>query len=332
MASNGKKSKSKQENSKDAAPANKTVNLQVVITAIVTIVVAYLGYRQVVEVPKLSLEATQTAQVQSMAWTQTALALLPRPSSTSTVAPVHTATPTPTMTFTLAPSVTPSKTFTPSPTVTSTPQPLSANCIDSQNWTPASTDLATLAGVSASPDGCYSLEALGIFTDATGTLYLNNREKKNSITSGIYTPIQNNSVIEFKVYVNSMYIIYPEPPVYISFAVAPEDDPLKARTSARFKLQVEDVGDRPYVYFMLAHENENDGARVETQHYEYGRTYRIRLELVGNIMKVYINDLKMDKMPFIPTGPKVFYIGYNIPIIGGVDVNISNVTVDGEPR
>jgi hypothetical protein len=332
MASKGKKSKSKQENSKDAAPANKTVNLQVVITAIVTMVVAYLGYRQVVEVPKLSLEATQTAQVQSMAWTQTALALLPPPSSTSTATPAYTSTPTPTMTFTLTPSVTPSKTFTPSPTATSTPQPLTANCIDSKNWTPDSTDLATLAGISASPEGCYSLAALGIFTDAEGMLYLNYGDKKEPVASGIYTPIEDDSVIEFKVHVNSMFIVYPANPVYVSFAVAPEDNPMTARTTARFKLQVEDPGDLPIVHFVLAHVNESNGAQVGTQHYEYGRTYRIRLELVGNIMKVYINDLKMDKTPFIPTGPKVFYIGYNIPIIGGVDVNVSDVTVDGEPR
>jgi len=173
---------------------------------------------------------------------------------------------------------------------------------------------------------------LGIFTDATGTLYLNYRDRKDPISSGIYTPIENDSVIEFTIYVNSMFVVYPANPVYVRFAVAPADDPMTPRTSARFKLQVEDPGDRPIVHFVLAHVNESNGAKVGSQHYEYGRVYNIKLELVGNIMKVYINGLKMDQTPFIPTGPKVFYIGYNIPIIGGVDVNVSGITVDGVPR
>lgn len=176
------------------------------------------------------------------------------------------------------------------------------------------------------------MEVLGIFTDSTGTLYLNNSNRRDPIVSGIYTKIQDNSVIEFKVYVNSMYLVYPENPVFVSFAVAPESDPMTARNTARFKLQVEDSGERPFVHFVLAHINENNGVKVGSQHYEYGRTYTIRLELVGNIMKVYINGLEMDKKPLIPTSPKVFYIGYNIPIIAGVDVKVSNITVDGLPR
>ena len=280
----------------------------------------------------MSIEATQTAQAQSQTWTQTAFALMLPPTSTYTATPVQTSTPSPTMTFTQTPSVTPSKTPTSSPTPTSTPQPISANCIDSQTWTPDSTDLETLDGISPEADGCYSMEALGIFTDNTGKLYLNYGDRKNPIASGIYTPIQNNSVIEFKVYVNSMSLVYRENPVYVSFAIAPENDPMSARNTARFKLQVEDPGDHPIVHFVLAHVNESNGSKVGTQHYEYGRTYTIRLELVGNIMKVYINDLEMDKTPRIPTGSKVFYIGYNIPIIAGVDVKVSDITVDGLPR
>lgn len=330
MASKGKKNSSRQKSAKDNGATSASGLWSTLITVLGTILVAYLGYRQVIEVPRMSIEATQTAQAQILAWTQTSSAILPPPMYTPTATPVHTFTPTPTTIFT--PSVTPSRTATSSPTATPTPRPIRANCIDPQNWTPDSTTPEILAGVTLRANGCYAMEALGIFTDSTGTLYLNNSNKRDPIVSGIYTKIQDNSVIEFKVYVNSMYLVYPENPVFVSFAVAPESDPMSARNTARFKLQVEDSGERPFVHFVLAHINENNGAKVGSQHYEYGRTYTIRLELVGNTMKVYINGLEMDKKPLIPTSPKVFYIGYNIPIIAGVDVKVSNITVDGLPR
>jgi len=335
MAPKRKKNNTGQKSPKDTNTTSKPNIWPTLISVLGTVFVAYLGYRQVVEVPKMTIAATQTAQAQSLSWTQTAFALLPPPTSTFTATPEHSPTPSPTMTFTQTPSVTPSKTLTPSPTPTFTPQPISANCIDSQTWTPDSTDLETLDDITPDADGCYRMAALGIFTDNTGTLYLKFGDKKNPFHSGIHTPIQNDSVIEFRVHVNSIYLVYPSPPaspVYVSFAVAPANDPMSALNTGRFKLQVEDPGDQPIVHFMLAHVNESNGSKVGTQHNEYGRTYRIRLELVGNIMKVYINGLKMDKSPYIPTGSKVFYIGYSIPIVAGVDVEVSDITIDGAPR
>lgn len=236
------------------------------------------------------------------------------------------------------PTFTPPSTVTPppptkEPTATSTPRTIGENCIHSQNWKPASTDTNAISNISIQTDGCYSIEALGIFTDNAGVLHLNYRDQKKTIASGIYTSLKNNSVIEFKVFVNSMYIVYPEePPVIVNFAVAPVDDPLTAKKAARFKLHVETNDNKPIIHFVMADANENIGTKVGSQHYEYGQTYTIRLELVGNSMKVFINGRKMNEDLLIPGGQKVFYIGYEIPVIAGVDIDISSVTIDGVPR
>lgn len=252
---------------------------------------------------------------------------------TLTVAPSQTAvevtvTEEPALTSTLTPTDTPEPTIEP----TATPVPISMNCIHSQIWKPASTDQNGLDSISENSNGCYSMETLGIFTDANGTLHLNNRGQKNAITSGIYTPVNNNSVIEFKIFVTGMYIVNAPSPVIVNFAVAPLDDVLTARNSARFKLQVETNDTRPIIYFVLADVNENTGTRMGTQHYEYGRTYTIRLELVGNSMKVYINGRKMTEELLIPTGQKAFYIGYTLPIAAGVDAEVKDITIDGVAR
>ena len=229
------------------------------------------------------------------------------------------------------PTYTPAPTITPEPIATPSPKTISENCIHSQVWKPISTNQNALQSITIHSDGCYSIESLGIFTDNNGTLHLNYREQKTAISSGIYTPINNNSVIEFRVFVNSMYIVY-APAVIVNFAVAPLDDVMTARNSARFSLLVEENKDKPIIHFALADVNEYTGTKLGTQHYEYKNTYTIRLELVGNIMKVYINGLKIPEEPLIPIGQKVFYIGYNIPIIAGVDVDVKDITVDGAAR
>jgi hypothetical protein len=233
------------------------------------------------------------------------------------------------------PTFTPPPTSTPEPVIqpTAAPEPISKNCIHAQVWKPASTDQDLLNGISVNTDGCYSMEALGIFTDANGILHLNYRDQRSAITSGIYTPINNSSVIEFKVFVKSMYIANNTTnPVTVNLAVAPLDDILTARNTARFKLHVEKDGSGPIIYFVLADVNENAGTKVGSQHYEYGRIYTIRLELVGNSMKVYINGLKMSEELLIPTGQKAFYIGYTLPIAAGVDAEIKDITIDGVAR
>jgi hypothetical protein len=235
--------------------------------------------------------------------------------------------------------------ITPSPTAaipTETPVPeptvennviiekyLTDGCVFSKTWQVDSTDADALSGVSINPDGCYSLSPLGISATNSGVLRFYENEKKYSIASGIYTPITDKSVIEFDIYVNYLYIPYPDNPIYVSFAAAPANDTMKSKAAARFKLQVENTGDRPLIFFVLADAGESIGSKVSNQHYEYGRKYKIRLELSGVAMSVYINGLKMDEDLAIPDGPKVFYIGYNLPLVAGMDIEITNITVDG---
>lgn len=221
-------------------------------------------------------------------------------------------------------------TDTPVPTIIiPAAKPLSAGCMHSTIWQIGSTDQSTLNSLITKPDGCYDTGALGIFPDRSGILHIVDGKKRNAITSGIYTPINSDSVIEFNVHVNSMYIANPNPPVYVAFAIAPAGDPLTGKNTARFKLQVEDKKDSALIYFVLADVGENIGAKFKTQHYEYGRTYTIRFELTGSIMSIFINNIKLNESLSIPAGSKVFYIGYDSPPYAGVDVEITNVKIDG---
>ena len=99
--------------------------------------------------------------------------------------------------------------------------------------------------------------------------------------------------------------------------------------SGRFKLQVKDTGNSPLILYMLADPTESNGIELGTQHYLYGRTYNIRLELKGIFMKLYINDVDTKQTISIPSGPNVFYIGYSLPLLAGADVEISDLVIDG---
>lgn len=225
---------------------------------------------------------------------------------------------------------TPVITDTPVPTVfIPVPKPLPEGCMYAETWKAVSTDQNTQNSITTKSDGCYDTGALGIFPDKSGVLHIVDEKKRDAVASGIYTPINSDSVIEFSVYVNSMYIANPNPAVFVSFAVAPANDPMNATNTARFKLQVEDKKDAPLVYFVLADAGENNGAKFPSQHYEYGNTYYIRLELTGSIMNIYINNVRINESLAIPSGAKVFYIGYSLPAFAGVDVQVTNIKVDG---
>ena len=233
------------------------------------------------------------------------------------------------------PTITPPPTITPEPIVevpatqTPLPVPLSNGCISSQIWEPYSSNAPTLGQVLQRQDGCYSLEAPGMFTDNNGALNIKVAEQRDSVNFGLYTPIKNGSTIEFNIHVNYMYIVYEGRPSAISFAIAPAGDLANVTNSTRFNLTVLSPGKEPVIHYFLADAGENTGTRLGTQHYEYGHNYDIRFELSGNSMKVFIDGYKMQEELFIPTGQKIFYIGYDIPAISGVDMSISNVKVDG---
>ena len=209
-------------------------------------------------------------------------------------------------------------------------RPIAQGCIFSKTWQVDSTDADALNGVSIEPDGCYSLSPVGISATNAGALRFYERDKKYSATSGIYTPITEKSIIEFDIRVNYLFIVYPESPAYISFAVAPAQDPITDKSAARFKLLVEKTEKKPVIFFVMADASEFTGSKVKNQHYEYGKSYHIRFELSSTAMSVYINGAKMDEELGIPDGPKVFYIGYKLPIVGGTDLEITNLKIDGQ--
>ncbi len=234
----------------------------------------------------------------------------------------------------------PSSTSAPEPTGTFIPAPLPTStvevktfvqkCIFSETWRVHSSDSNISDSVFAKTDGCYDMGSTGIFADNAGVLRVLSKNKTHLVVSGIDTPISNDSVIEFRVFVNSMYL--PEndkSPLFASFAVASAVDPLSSKNTARFKLQVETTNHKPPIVFVLADAGENNGAAIKGQHYGYGNTYSIRLELTGSVMAVYINNIKMNEMIAVPVGPKVFYIGYNLPSHASIDVNVSDLKIDG---
>jgi hypothetical protein len=215
------------------------------------------------------------------------------------------------------------------PTPTPEPKSLAGGCISTGTWGVYSSDPDALGKISSDAEGCFDLSAIGIFPDRGGVLRIFDRGQRNHLTHGIYTPISNDAVIEFKFLVNSMYLVWPDAPAYVSFAVAPESDPITARNSARFRLWVDTVGQQSIVFFRLANVGDSTGYRLPGQRNEFGRTYTIRLELAGNIMRVYVNGRDTKEALKIPTEPKVFYIGYHLPIAAGIDVSITDVKIDG---
>ena len=228
----------------------------------------------------------------------------------------------------------PTETPTPEPAGTAEPiplqeRPIAEGCIFSKTWQVDSTDAEALSSVSIDPDGCYSMSTVGISVANAGALRFYESDRKYSATTGIYTPITEKSVIEFDIKVNYLFIVYPENPAYISFAVAPAQDPITDKSAARFKLLVEKNEKKPVIFFIMADADEFTGTKVKNQHYEYGKRYHIRLELSGTAMRVYINGAKMDEELGIPDGPKVFYIGYKLPIVSGADLEITNIKIDG---
>jgi len=243
------------------------------------------------------------------------------PTSTPQQLPVSTFTLEPTSTFTL----------TPTSVAASTPQvkTFAEGCISSKTWTPHSPDGSMLNSIFAMSDGCYDMGPVGIFADGSGVLHILDKNKRDHVSYGIAAPINNDSVIEFKVFVDSMYLLEEGNPLYASFAVASASDPASEKNTARFKLQVEQTNIKPVIIFVLADAGENNGAAVGGRHYGYGNTYAIRLELTGNVMSVYINDVKMHEMLSLPVGSRVFRIGYNLPAFASIDINVMDVKIDG---
>jgi len=246
------------------------------------------------------------------------------------------------MTFVLATSTMESPVSTPEPasqqptateiqSPTNTPFPvltLKDSCLFASTWQVASRGLSAPKN---DPDanGCISLGAAGLAVDNSGVLHLLQTAKKGPLAAGIYTSITDKSTIEFKVSVKGLTTVYAEKPAAINFAIIPLEDLIPAEKSARFKLLFDLREDKPLIYFVLADLGETTGSKITTQHYEYGQTYTIRLELTGISIRIYINNMQTSDTLSLPAGPKAFFIGYDLPTMAGADVAISDVRVDG---
>jgi hypothetical protein len=252
--------------------------------------------------------------------------------NTSTATVEQTLTPViDTATATKSPTETP--TLTPSPTDTVTPSlvpilTLHDGCIADQTWQVKSSD-ANIPTPVSNIHHCMNLNDFGFAAETDGTLHLIATTVKVQSSAGIFTNVGDRSTVEFSVFVDTLYMAYDDNPAYISFAIAPSADPTSARGSARFKLQIKKSGNSPIVFFTLADPNQNVGTELGTQHYRWGRIYKFRFVLKGIDMEVYIDNVKLDQTISIPSGAKVFYIGYNMPILAKADVNISNIVIDG---
>lgn len=217
------------------------------------------------------------------------------------------------------------------PTDTATQPPIKTiadGCIAVQTWQRNSNDAEALESTSEQ-NNCWNLNSLGFRAKSDGSLNLVVPRSNAQTTSGIFTPVSNQSVIEFKVRVNSFHIVDQARPAYIGFSIAPKSNPMAVKGSGRFKLQIENAANPARLYFLLADADETSGSTVDTQNYQYKRTADIRMELNGPVMNVYINNVKQLEAIRIPSEPIVFYIGYDLPLLAGADIQITDVVVDG---
>ncbi len=258
----------------------------------------------------------------------------PGPGSASvafTTAPPPSETASPTETAVI-PTETVFPTDTPIiPTETATQPPIKTiadGCIAVQTWQPNSSDAEAVKSTSEQ-NYCWNLDSLGFRAESDGKLNLVVPRSNAQTTSGIFTPVGNQSVIEFKVRVNSFHIADQTKPAYIGFSIAPKNNPMAVKGSGRFKLQIENTGNAARLYFLLADADEASGSKVDTQNYQYKHTADIRMELNGPVMNVYINNVKQLEAIRIPSEPIVFYIGYDLPLLAGADIQITDVVVDG---
>jgi hypothetical protein len=254
----------------------------------------------------------------------------PTPTETPTATtPAVVAAPTSLATATVTSAIQPVPSETPLATATSLPVlTLKDSCIFASTWQAVSRESI---GLTNNPDseGCLSLSMAGMAADNSGVLHIIQTAQKGPLAAGIYTPIKAASTIEFNLRIKNLYIADTVSPAAINFAIASCSNPLKSTESARFKLMVDSPVKNPLIYFVLADIGETNGSKIISQHYEYGQTYAIKLELNGVKMVVYINGVKMIDQLSLPVGEKAFLIGYNLPAQAGGDIEIMDVRVDG---
>ena len=90
-----------------------------------------------------------------------------------------------------------------------------------ESWNIHSTDSNALKNIAVGLNGCRSLAPIGISAETGNILHIFLTEKNAARSARIYTPITNNTVIEFDVFVNYMYLVYNDSPANVTFGTAP---------------------------------------------------------------------------------------------------------------
>ena len=121
----------------------------------------------------------------------------------------------------------------------------------------------------------------------------------------------------------------PDEAAYVTFGIAPTDDPLAERGAGRFKLVVDKTGNAQTIFYFLANAEQSFGSKWPSQHPSAGRTYSIRFVLKSISMEIYVDGNKLKDEVTLPPGAKVFDIGYYLPVQAGTDISITDLTVDG---
>ena len=116
---------------------------------------------------------------------------------TMTLTPSITPTVTETSTITITPTFTPTSTDTPTYTPTPTEIPLlSQDCFSIEKWTPYEKD-----SLISKDNGCWNLYKWG-FTAKENEIIIVAPNSSKGIYRGIYTPVENNAEINFKIRVD----------------------------------------------------------------------------------------------------------------------------------
>jgi len=218
-------------------------------------------------------------------------------------------------------------TNTPEPTAAKQSKTLADGCIADQTWKPASID-ETVTGAVSSSNGCLNLEGLHIIADQKGTLHFVTKAGKTKLASGMYTPIHDNSVIEFSITVTQLFILYKgDLPATLTFAIAPPGKAMSELGTGRFKFLADNTSGK--ISYLAAGADQGAGSILSGLHPALKKPYAIKLELSGLSMQVYINNT-FTKEVTIPSGSKVLYIGYSLQPASGIDLEISELKIDGQ--
>jgi hypothetical protein len=278
------------------------------ISLIIVAIIGYLGTQTQVFVP---INATQTAEAKL----SSVPTLTPIPSSTITpILPTFT----PAFTSTLEPSSTdfPSDTPSPVPTIAPTFTPtiepkvlrgFDKNCISKSYWNP--TPVFTGEKLTLDKNNCWNLSSWGIVAENQTLKFVITDDIFNQrVTRSIFTTIGNNTIIQFKVRVDTLTSAsdmdgvlfiglgnrtsYSEPGYYLQYIVP------AGKTKSYFEF-----GPTYFSYWE---------PRIE---YSLGDTQSVKIIINGSDVSIQIDDVELAHTTLLTSKREVLWIGYSTPAI-----------------